>query len=145
VTCLVSDLDNARELLGMLKSRFPGAAINLVQSRRLAWQTEASCEGVSSGGELTAPRVAFSGTQVAFGVDEKDAAVAVQRLDKALSEAGAPRTSDAALLNLYLISPATAVVALKQLTGTAPVSAFSVEGVGPTSAGFAIDAVAPVR
>jgi hypothetical protein len=82
---------------------------------------------------------------VAFGTEEKDAAVALQRLDKALSDAGAPRTGNAALIRLYLISPATAPVALKQLTGPAPVATFSVEGVGPASAGFAIDAIAPVR
>jgi hypothetical protein len=145
VTCLVSDLDGARELLHIVASRFPGAATNLVQSRRLAWQTEASCEGVSGGGGITAPRIAFSGTQVAFGVEEKDAAVAIQRLDKGLSDAGAPRTANAALLRLYLISPATGPAALKQLTGPASVTTFSVEGVGPVSAGFAIDAVAPVR
>ena len=145
VTCMVSDLDGAPELLRILTGRFPGSATNLVQSRRLAWQTEASCEGVSSGGGLTTERVAFSGTQVAFGVDEKDAAVAVQRLDRALSEAGAQHVGETALLNLYLMSPATAAAALKQLNGAAPVSTFPVEGVGPASAGFALDAVAPIR
>ena len=45
VTCFASDLEGAKELLHMVESAFPGAAVNLVQPRRLAWQTEASCEG----------------------------------------------------------------------------------------------------
>jgi len=71
VTCFVSDLDDAAALTPMIASRFPGAATNLVQPRRLAWQTEASCEGVSRDGGLKAERIAFSGSQVAFGDTEK--------------------------------------------------------------------------
>ena len=145
VTCFVSSLDAAPEFLVMLRARFPGAAIDLVQPRRLAWQTGASCEGVSRGGGVTASRIAFSGTQVAFGVESNDAAVAIQHLDRGLIEAGAPRAADATLVRFYLLSPATAAVALKQLGGVAQAAAFSVESVGPASAGFAVDAVAPVR
>jgi hypothetical protein len=145
VTCLVSILDGASELMSMVTSRFAGAATNLVQPRRLAFQTEASCEGVSRGGSLTTPRMAFSGTQVSFGVEEKDAALAVQRLDRALTEAGARSAGNAALVRFYLLSPTLAAVALKQLGGSAPTALFSVEGVGAASAGFAVDAVAPVR
>lgn len=144
VTCFVSDLDGAAELQSMVAAGFPGAAIDLVQPRRLAWQTAASCEGVSRGGGIKTPRIAFSGTQIGFGTEAKDAALAVRRLDRALSDAGAPHIEDAALIRLYLLSPATGPVALKQLAGPAPVATFSVEGVGPESAGFAIDADAPV-
>jgi hypothetical protein len=146
ITCFVSDLEGAPELLRVVTSAFPGAAIDLVQPRRLAWQTEASCEGVSRGGGAGAPRMAFSGTQVAFGTEEKDAAVAIQRLDRGLSDAGAPHIAGAALLRLYVLSPATTAVALKQLTGlpVTSLSSLSMEGVGPASAAFAIDAIAPV-
>jgi hypothetical protein len=125
--------------------------VNLVQPRRLAWQTEASCEGVSRGTSListagaVSARIAFSGTQVAFGTDAKDAAVAVQRLNRGLAEAGAASDSNAYLLRLYVLSPTTTAVARKEITGSAPVGVFSAEGVGPASAGFAIDAVSPVR
>jgi len=146
VTCFASEMEGAQELLHMVASAFPGAAVNLVQPRRLAWQTEASCEGVSRGASgIGVARTAFSGTQVAFGAQEKDAAVAIQRLDRALGEAGAARTANAELLRLYVLSPSTTAVALKQLAGSAPVASISVEGVGPASAGFAIDAVAPVH
>lgn len=144
VTCYVSSLDNAVRMQRMVSSRFPGAATDLVQPRRLAWQTEAGCEGVSRGGGGGAARLAFSGTQVAFGTADKDAALAVQHLDRALAEAGASRPS-ALVLRLYLLSPGSAPAAMKQLAGGAPAAALSVEGVGPVSAGFAIDAVAPVR
>jgi hypothetical protein len=144
VTCFVSDLDEAADLQRILTVRFPGAATNLVQPRRLAWETEASCEGVARGGAPT-PRMAFTGTQVAFGTEEKDAAVAVQRLDRALVDAGAPRTGNATLVRFYLLSPAISTNAMKQLSGPAPAVSLAVEGVGPASAGFALDAIAPVR
>jgi hypothetical protein len=130
----------------MMATAFPGAAMNLVQGRRLAWQTEASCEGVSRGaaGAVSA-RTAFSGTQVSFGTAAKDAAVAVQRLDRALTEAGAAPDANAELLRLYVLAPTTTGIARKEITGSAPVGVFSVEGVGPASAGFAIDAVSPAR
>jgi len=146
VTCFASELDGAQELLHMVTAAFPGAAVNLVQPRRLAWQTEASCEGVSrDAAGVSSGRTAFSGTQVAFGTEEKDAAVAVQRLDRALTEAGAAPTANAEVLRLYVLSPATTAVARKKVTGSAAVASFSVEGVGPASAGFAIDAVSPAR
>lgn len=145
VTCFASEIDGSQELLRMVTSAFPGAAVDLVQPRRLAWQTGASCEGVSRGGGSGAARIAFSGTQLAFGTEEKDAAIAVQRLDRALSEAGAADSENAQLVRLYVLSPSTTAVALKQLSGKAPVASLSVEGVGPVSAGFAIDAVSPVR
>jgi hypothetical protein len=139
VTCFVSSLDGAQELTGMVKARFAGAAINLVQPRRLAWQTEASCEGVSQGAAIKTLRIAFSGTQVAFGNEEKDGAVALQRLDRALNGVGAPGTNDAALLRFYV--PSARKIPVKV---NAPVASFAVEGVGPVEAGFALDAVAPV-
>ncbi len=146
VTCFVSEIEGAQELLHMVTTAFPGAAVDLVQPRRLAWQTEASCEGVSHGAAGTgSTRTAFSGTQVAFGTEEKDAAVAVQRLDRALTEAGAATSANAGLLRLYVLSPETTAVARKEITGSAPIGAFSVEGVGPASAGFTIDAVSGLR
>ncbi|HEY4086985.1 MAG TPA: hypothetical protein VGM43_13650, partial [Bryobacteraceae bacterium] len=95
VTCYVSAFEAGEDLLAMVQSRFSGAAVNLVQPRRLPWRNAASCEGVVRGG-TSAARFAFSGTQVAFGSEEKDAVLAVQRLDRALTEVGAPASKDAA-------------------------------------------------
>jgi len=140
VTCYVSAFQNGEDLLGMVQSRFTGAAVNLVQPRRLPWRTSASCEGVVRGGTSSA-RFAFSGTQVAFGSGEKDAALAVQRLDRALTEAGAPSTKDAALVRLYILTPEVGPIAQKQVSGTL----IPVENVAASSGGFALDAITPVR
>jgi hypothetical protein len=140
VTCYVSALQSGEDLLSMVQSRFAGAAVNLVQPRRLPWRTSAACEGAARGG-TSAARLAFSGTQVAFGSDEKDAALAVQRLDRALTEAGAPSTKDASVVRLYILSPEVGPIARKHVSGTL----IPVENVAAASAGFALDAVAPVR
>ncbi len=144
VTCFVSALEGAG-MTATLTARFPGAATNLVQLRRLPLDAEAACEGVSRGGGVAMPRVAFSGTQVSFATEEKDTALAIQRLDRALLEAGAPKAGNSALVRFYLVPPAPSAVPARQLDGPAPSSAFYVEGVGSSSAGFAVDAVAPVR
>jgi hypothetical protein len=143
VTCFVSTLDDPAGFSRMVAVRFPGAATNIVQPRRLAWQAAASCEGVSRGGGITSQRLALSGTQVAFGTQEKDASLAVQHLDHALAEMNAPRTS-ATFLRVYLLAPGTRVVALKEMDSGAPVESLPVEGLGAVSAGFAIDAINPV-
>ncbi len=140
VTCYVSAFQAGEDLLGMVQARFAGAAVNLVQPRRLPWRTSAACEGIVRGG-TSAARLAFSGTQVAFGSEEKDAALAVQRLDRALTEAGAPPARDATLVRLYILSPEIGAVAEKQVSGTL----IPVENVAASTAGFALDAVAPVR
>jgi hypothetical protein len=140
VTCYVSAFQSGDNLLAMVQSRFSGAAVNLVQPRRLPWRTSAECEGVVRGG-TSAPRFAFSGTQLAFGSQEKDAALAVQRLDRALTEAGALSTKDAALVRFYILSPEVGPIAQKQVSGTL----IPVVNVAASTAGFALDAVAPVR
>jgi hypothetical protein len=140
VTCYVSAFQSGEDLLGMLQSRFTGAAVNLVQPRRLPWRTSAACEGIVRGG-TSAARLAFSGTQVAFGSEDKDAALAVQRLDRALTESGAPASKDAALVRLYILTPEVGPVAEKHVSGTL----IPVENVAASSGGFALDAVAPVR
>jgi hypothetical protein len=144
VTCFVSTLDDPAEFARIVANRFPGATTNIVQPRRLAWQTAASCEGVSRGGGLASQRLAFSGTQVAFGAEEKDALLAVQHLDRTLGEANAPRSA-ATFLRLYLLAPGTRAVALKEIGVSTQVVSLPVEGVGAVSAGFAIDAINPIQ
>ena len=143
VTCFVSTLDDPSGFTRMVATRFPGAATNIVQSRRLAWQAAASCEGVSRGGGVTSQRLVFSGTQVAFGTQEKDASLAVQHSDRSLAEVSAPRTSTT-FLRVYLLAPGTRAIAVKEMDGGTAVESFPVEGLGAVSAGFAIDAINPV-
>jgi len=144
VTCFVSSLDDAAELSKITSARFAGAVVDLVQPRRLAFRTEASCEGVSRGGANSSARIAFSGTQIAFGALDKDAALAMQRLDRALTEAGANPTAGAALLHLYLPDPDALTVIRKQIADPVPASPLVVESVGPSGA-FSIDAISSAR
>ena len=144
VTCFVSSLEDAAGLSKIISARFAGAAIDLVQPRRLAFRTEASCEGVSRGGAVASPRMAFSGTQIAFGAEDKDAALAIQRLDRGLTEAGANPAASATLLHFYLPNPDALPVIRKQINGLAAASPLILESVGPSGA-FALDAIAPVR
>ncbi len=134
VTCFVSSLDDAAGLSKIISARFAGAVVDLVQPRRLAFRTEASCEGVSRGSAIPSPRLAFSGTQIAFGAEEKDAALAIQRLDRGLTEAGANPTANAALLHFYLPNPDTLPVIRKQIAGPVPSSPLTLESVGPSGA-----------
>ena len=48
----------------------------------------------SRGGRLKSARLAFTGTQVAFGPDEKAAVLAFQRLDRDLNAAGVQNSTD---------------------------------------------------
>jgi enamine deaminase RidA (YjgF/YER057c/UK114 family) len=113
VTCFLSTLDDvatARELTG---AAFPGAAANFVQLQRLAVQPLAECEAVgrpdraqaqpvtlvnpegltrnpnySQIAIVNAPKIVFSGTQMAFGSQPADLRLAFDRLGKALEPLG---------------------------------------------------------
>ena len=145
VTCFVSSLDNGSQTAdvfpAIVRAKFPSAAIDVVQPRRLAWDSSAGCEGAAAGGSAGSAQIAFTGTQASFGAEPKDAELAVQRLDRAMEQAGVSRAK-ASIVRVYLLSPSTEAAAKKAL-GAA--TAYSVEGVAASSAAFAIDAIAPVR
>ena len=75
VSCFVSAIGAA----GAIAARFPSAAVDLVQTQREPAQPGASCEAMARGGDIKAAKLAFTGTRVAFGVDEKAATLAFQR------------------------------------------------------------------
>jgi enamine deaminase RidA (YjgF/YER057c/UK114 family) len=80
VTCYVSELARPAELTALISGRFPGATVDLVQTQRLPWQAFAGCEAVTRGGGAPA-KLAFTGTRVAFGSQEKDATLAFRKRD----------------------------------------------------------------
>jgi hypothetical protein len=133
-------MNNPGELMRVISSRFPGAAIDLVQTQRNPWQAFANCEVVVRGGKGAGAKLAFSGTRVAFGKEEKDAALALQRLDRDLTEASAP-SSGIVFSNVYALSPQAAEVVRKIRPGSITVP---VEGLASIDAGFGVDAVATV-
>lgn len=137
VSCFVSAIDNP----AAIASRFPSAVVDLVQTQRAPAHSEASCEAVGRGGNIKAPKLAFTGTQVAFGADEKAAKLAFQRIDRDLNEAGV-EPADIIETNIYPLSARIAELArnVRSTAGTMTVIPF--EGVASIDGSFAIDAVA---
>lgn len=139
VTCYVSSLNGA----GAMATRFPGAAVDIVQTQRAPVQADTHCEGVARGGKVRAPRLAFTGTQVAFGSDDKAAALAFQRLDRDLGMAGV-ETPDILETHVYAVSERAAELARKARTTPGGWMAIPFEGVASLDGAFAIDAIAAV-
>jgi len=138
VTCFVSNMSNSAGLTGAIRSRFPSAAVDLIQAQRAPWQAYARCEAVARGGKTAAQKLAFTGTRVAFGSQEKDAVLAFQRLDKDLGDALAP-PANIIFSNIYTLNGRAVEMVKKMRPGAA---IFPVEGLASVEAGFAVDAVA---
>jgi enamine deaminase RidA (YjgF/YER057c/UK114 family) len=143
VSCFVTDLTDALHLTSDIVGRFPAAAVDLVQTERAPFRAMARCEGVARGGSVQAAQIAFSGTRVAFGSNEKDASAAFQRLDRDLTEAGAT-PADIVFTSIYSLSPAASDAARKLRPQAPPMAVIPFEGVASIDAGFAVDAVAIV-
>ena len=135
VTCFAGSMDNA----AAITAKFPGAAVDVVQPQREMAGKETLCEAVSRGGSVKAARLAFTGARVAFGTDEKAAALVFGRVDKDLSEEGV-RAGDVVSMNLYPLSARVAEMARKVRGLKGAVIPF--EGVASIDGSFAIDAVA---
>jgi enamine deaminase RidA (YjgF/YER057c/UK114 family) len=139
VSCFVSVMASAAPIA----ARFPSAAVNLVQTQRTPVRNEANCEAVARGGNKKTAQLAFSGTQVAFGMDEKAAALAFQRLDRELNEAGV-RTADIVNTNIYALSGRMSELARKARPTPASMTVVPFEGVASVDGSFAVDAVGVV-
>ena len=123
VTCFTTSLEETPKIQSLLSSHYPSAAINVVVMQRAAPRSRVDCEAIARNasphnvsleilnhGEAAAvssPKLAFSGTQMAFGFDDKDARLAFQRLDKALAPLGAS-TKSVAMVNFYPLSSSIA-------------------------------------
>jgi len=143
VSCFVSADGGLNEMTALAASRFPVAAIDVVQTVRAPLRTEATCEAVTRGGDVKAAKLAFTGTRIAIGADEKAAATAFQRLDRDLAEAGAGQGSIVAT-GIYPLLDRIGEMArgLRGKAGAVTVVPF--EGVSTLDAAFAVDAVATV-
>jgi enamine deaminase RidA (YjgF/YER057c/UK114 family) len=139
VTCFVSAMTDP----GAIAGRFPSAAIDLVQTQRAPYAALAQCEAVTRGSQVTAARLAFTGTQVAFGAQQKDATLAFQRLDRELSGVGAD-VSGIVMTNVYPLSRQIAEMVRKLRPAAAPMAFIPFEGLASIDAGFAVDSVAAV-
>lgn len=140
VSCFVSAMSSP----AAITARFASAAVDLVQTQRELVRSEANCEGVARGGNVKASRLAFTGTQVAFGTDEKAAALAFQRLDRDLNEAGiAP--GDVIATDIYPLSAGIGKLAVKVRSTSGTVTVIPFEGIASVDGSFAVDAVAVAK
>lgn len=140
VTCFVSSLDSAKSIA----ARFPSVPVNVVQMQRAPAGASEVCEAVGRGGSVKAPRLAFSGTQIAFGAGEKAAALAFQRLDRDLSAAGVG-TGDLIETHVYSLSERMGELVRGIRAGPGPIEIIPSEGVASIDGSFAVDAVGAVR
>ena len=140
VTCFVSSLQNSGEMTAEMAAKFPGAASSLVQTQRAPYQSYATCQAVVRGG-IKVGVLAFSGTRVVSSAVEDQSALALQRLDRDLAEAGVP-AGGLRFTNIYSLLPQAGEVARKLRSGA--MSIIPVESVASVQAAFAIDAIGAV-
>ncbi len=138
VSCFVSA---ASLLPAAISARFPSAAVDLVQTRRSPSEPEANCEAVGRGKSITSAKLAFTGTRVAIGADDKAAKLAFGRLDRDLSEAGS-HPADILSTNIYPLSARLGELVRKVRSTSGTITVIPFEGVASVDGSFAIDAVA---
>ena len=132
VTCFLSALDDLPSIRRLFEARYPAAAFNYVQTQRSSPRSVVECEAVarlavaprspveflnpdglpksssySQVALVNTPRVALSGLQMAFGLEDGDARLAFQRLAKALDGVQAP-LKDVVMASAYPLHPAIA-------------------------------------
>ena len=136
VTCFVASTDNA----AALTARFPSAAVDIVQTQRSPSRPGTNCEAVARGRNPGAAKLAFTGTQIAFGADKAAANLAFEHLNRDLQAGGADKSGIVAT-NVYALSDK-----MRELIPSLPgVLTFApVEGVASADGTFAVDAVAAV-
>jgi enamine deaminase RidA (YjgF/YER057c/UK114 family) len=174
VTCFVSSLSDYQTSNQALVREFPHAASHIVQMQRLPTQSMSECEAVarpatapsepvqflnpeglpksenySQIAVVSAPRIALSGTQMAFRIQQDDVRLAFQRLDKSLESV---RTSlkNSIVVNYYPLSQKAAELIRNNRfefidKKHAPASTLVLfEGLPSLDASFAVEAVAVV-
>jgi enamine deaminase RidA (YjgF/YER057c/UK114 family) len=119
VTCFTSSRDEAPKLQALLAARYSQAAVTVVSMQRASARSMVECEASArlaqphsaplellNNGQavgVSASRLVLTGTQMAFGLEDKDARLAFQRLAKALEPMGTS-TKNIAMANFYPLS-----------------------------------------
>jgi enamine deaminase RidA (YjgF/YER057c/UK114 family) len=170
-TCFLSSLEDIDAVQRRVRTEFPQAALNFVQTLRAPMQSFAACEAVarlkqpagsplllvrgdtsevaefSRAALVSSPQVVLSGGQLAFHVEDTDARLAFARLNKELIGANAP-PCQIAMLSAYPLSNSIGILvkrARAELCGAANPPAGTVlpfEGLPALDATFAVDVVA---
>lgn len=175
ITCFMSTLDDLNEVRGMVAAQFPAAAANYVQIQRAPLRAIVECEAVarlkqpapeplklinptgltaspnySHVALISAQKVALTGTQSAFGFEDKDARLAFQRLQRDLEQVKAS-IKDVAMSNIYPLSASIADqvrrIRFEFYDKSHPPASTMLpfEGLPAMDAGFAVDVVAVMR
>ena len=171
-TCFLSSLDGFGKVRDLIVSEYRGAVWNFVQIQRASFNSVVECEAVARSRvkiqkalELLNPeglpkspyysqialvgaaRVAITGTQVAFGMQDADARLAFGRLEKELASVGAS-IKDVAWSSIYPLSNSIADEVRKVRfefydPARPPASTLlAFEGLPSMDASFAVDVVA---
>jgi enamine deaminase RidA (YjgF/YER057c/UK114 family) len=172
VTCFCSSLEDHAAVRAVVEPNFHHAAVDLVQLQRSPIRGVVECEAVAKLAHkiaapvqfvnpagltaspnfsqlalVSAPRLVFTGTQVAYGFQDSDARLAFQRLAKALEQGGSS-VNDVVMAHLYPLSSSIAEQVRRIRfeffdKARPPASTLQpFEGLPAMDAGFAIDVVA---
>jgi enamine deaminase RidA (YjgF/YER057c/UK114 family) len=171
-TCFLSSLADFGKVRELVESEYRGAAWNFVQTQRAPLQSVAECEVVARSrvkivkpvefvnpdglakspnysqiALVGAPRVALTGTQVAFGFQDADVRLAFGRLEKELAGVGAS-IKEIAWSSIYPVS-SSMVEEVRKIRFEfydpkhPPASTLlPFEGLPSVDASFAVDAIA---
>jgi len=143
VTCFLGSRDDAEPARLAASRAFPSAAADFVQRLRVNAGSSTDCEGVGrrGAGGINTPKLIFTGSQMAFGTQDSDLRLALDRLQKTLNSLGAS-DSDVTFSNLYLLSRA---IAQKLPAQRNPATSVIVEGLPSPDASLAIEVIATPR
>lgn len=160
LVCSVSVPEMIQTLRDSSASVFPSSPLVALQSQRIAAQAGAACEAISRLGApvpdgtrflpgavaVSATRLIFAGSQLAFRYQESDARLAFQRLEKTL-QAASTSLKRCVFLNSYPLSPQIAAmirrVRSEFLDPARPPAGGSIpfEGLPSLDAAFALEAI----
>jgi enamine deaminase RidA (YjgF/YER057c/UK114 family) len=172
VTCFLSSLTGLDDTRKLVASEFHAVAANFVQTQRSTGRALAACEGTArlrrdAGGSVVflnpeglpkeagqsqvalvgAHSVVLSASQVSFGMELKDARLALERLQKLLEPAGA--SAKQAVFASYFVLGTGIADQIRRVRGDffstdrpPAVSLVLMEGLPSLDAGFAVDVVA---
>ena len=162
VTCFTTSPADAQQLQSAVAAHYAQAVTDVVAVQRAASRSAVTCDATArlpehdfkiNGNQATAvvsQRVAFTGTQLAFGFEDNDARLAFQRIEKALEPLGAS-TKTVAQANFYPLSGSIGQQVKKiRLEFFDPVlippsTLLPFEGLPSIDASFAMDVVAAIN
>jgi hypothetical protein len=143
ITCFADSLGEAEAARNAAGSAFPKVAGVFVQATRYTLGSRVSCEAIAQGGPVQSAKLIFAGTQITFGEQDAELALAFDRLDKALEPMNVKR-SEAVFVNAYATSRAVADKA-RTLAAPVPRSSVFIEGLPSQDATLAVEAVIPAH